>query len=159
MMLGGAGCALGPDYVRPTVEVPDSYRFEPRTPGSVPVATLAEMPAWWRGFGRTAGACAVGAGRPQPGSDRARPHPAEPAGPLVPVALPSELSARRSDILQSEQQLVAANALVCAARPLYFPSLSLTAAIEYTADLVAPDRDRPGSGADPAPQHRGGPLP
>lgn len=51
MVLGAAGCALGPDYVRPTVEVPDSYRFEPRTPGSVPVATLAEVPAWWRGFG------------------------------------------------------------------------------------------------------------
>ena len=33
---------------------------------------------------------------------------------------------QRPDILQSEQQLVAANALVGAARALYFPSLSLT---------------------------------
>jgi multidrug efflux system outer membrane protein len=37
------------------------------------------------------------------------------------------LIARRPDILQSEQQLVAANALVGAARARYFPSLSLTA--------------------------------
>jgi len=48
------------------------------------------------------------------------------AAPPVPAGLPSELIARRPDILQSEQQLVAANALVGAARALYFPSLSLT---------------------------------
>ena len=46
--------------------------------------------------------------------------------PPVPAGLPSELIGRRPDILQSEQQLVAANALVGAARALYFPSLSLT---------------------------------
>jgi multidrug efflux system outer membrane protein len=48
------------------------------------------------------------------------------AAPPVPAGLPSELIARRPDILQSEQQLVAANARVGAARALYFPSLSLT---------------------------------
>lgn len=49
-----SGCALGPDYVRPTVEVPASYRFEPdAAPNATPVATLAEMPAWWRSFGDT----------------------------------------------------------------------------------------------------------
>ena len=46
--------------------------------------------------------------------------------PPVPAGLPSDLVARRPDILQSEQQLVAANALIGAARALYFPSLSLT---------------------------------
>ncbi|HSD17955.1 MAG TPA: efflux transporter outer membrane subunit [Thermomonas sp.] len=52
-VFAGTGCVLGPDYVRPTVEVPDSYRFGSvaAAPGSVAVATLAEMPAWWRGFG------------------------------------------------------------------------------------------------------------
>ena len=44
----------------------------------------------------------------------------------MPAGLPSDLIARRPDILQSEQQLVAANALIGAARALYFPSLSLT---------------------------------
>lgn len=47
--------------------------------------------------------------------------------PVVPAGLPSELVARRPDILQSEQQLIAANALIGAARALYFPSVSLTA--------------------------------
>ena len=46
------GCVLGPDYVRPTVPVPESYRFAHDTASdSMPVATLAEMPAWWRRFG------------------------------------------------------------------------------------------------------------
>jgi len=46
------GCVLGPDYVRPTVPVPESYRFaQGAASGSMPVATLAEMPAWWRHFG------------------------------------------------------------------------------------------------------------
>jgi outer membrane protein, multidrug efflux system len=49
------------------------------------------------------------------------------ATPPVPPGLPSGLIARRPDILQSEQQLVAANALIGAARALYFPTLSLTA--------------------------------
>lgn len=47
--------------------------------------------------------------------------------PPVPGGLPSDLIARRPDILQAEQQLVAANALIGAARALYFPSVSLTA--------------------------------
>jgi multidrug efflux system outer membrane protein len=46
--------------------------------------------------------------------------------PPVPAGLPSDLIARRPDILQSEQQLIAANALIGAARALYFPTLSLT---------------------------------
>ena len=50
----------------------------------------------------------------------------ELAAPPVPAGLPSELIARRPDILQAEQQLVAANALIGAARALYFPRLSLT---------------------------------
>lgn len=46
--------------------------------------------------------------------------------PPIPAGLPSELIARRPDILQAEQQLVSANALVGAARALYYPSISLT---------------------------------
>ena len=48
------------------------------------------------------------------------------SAPPVPAGLPSDLIARRPDILQSEQQLVASNALVGAARALYFPTLALT---------------------------------
>lgn len=49
--------------------------------------------------------------------------------PLIPADLPSTLLERRPDILQAEQNLVAANANIGAAKALYFPSFSLTGAL------------------------------
>ena len=49
--------------------------------------------------------------------------------PLIPADLPSTLLERRPDVLQAEQNLVAANANIGAARALYFPSFSLTGAL------------------------------
>ncbi|MGF6468665.1 efflux transporter outer membrane subunit [Paraburkholderia youngii] len=46
--------------------------------------------------------------------------------PPIPAGLPSELLERRPDLLEAEQTLVAQNALIGAARALYFPSISLT---------------------------------
>jgi multidrug efflux system outer membrane protein len=49
--------------------------------------------------------------------------------PRLPAALPSSLLERRPDILQAEQNLVAANANVGVAQSLYYPQLSLTGAL------------------------------
>lgn len=51
------------------------------------------------------------------------------SAPLIPADLPSALLERRPDILQAEQNLVAANANIGATRALYFPNFSLTGAL------------------------------
>jgi multidrug efflux system outer membrane protein len=53
--------------------------------------------------------------------------------PRVPAELPSSLLERRPDILQAEQNLVAANANVGAAQALYYPQLSLTGVLGSTS--------------------------
>jgi multidrug efflux system outer membrane protein len=49
--------------------------------------------------------------------------------PQIPANLPSTLLERRPDILQAEQNLVAANASIGAAKAQYFPTFALTGAL------------------------------
>ncbi|MBE7941459.1 MULTISPECIES: efflux transporter outer membrane subunit [Ramlibacter] len=49
--------------------------------------------------------------------------------PDLPAGAPSDLLARRPDVRQAEQQLIAANANIGAARAAYFPRIALTASV------------------------------
>jgi len=53
--------------------------------------------------------------------------------PAVPAGLPSELLEQRPDIRQAEQDLIAANARIGAAKALYFPTISLTGAFGWAS--------------------------
>jgi multidrug efflux system outer membrane protein len=55
----------------------------------------------------------------------------QPHAPEVPVGLPSSLLARRPDILQAEENLIAAYAQIGVARAAYFPQISLTGTAGY----------------------------
>jgi NodT family efflux transporter outer membrane factor (OMF) lipoprotein len=57
---------------------------------------------------------------------RGRPLEALQAPPQVPAGLPSALLERRPDIRRAEQELIAANAQIGAAKAEYFPRISLT---------------------------------
>jgi multidrug efflux system outer membrane protein len=57
---------------------------------------------------------------------RGQPLEAFHAPPTVPAGLPSALLERRPDIRQAEQELIAANAKIGAAKAEYFPRISLT---------------------------------
>lgn len=56
----------------------------------------------------------------------------------LPDTLPSDLLARRPDIVAAEQMLIAANADVEQARAAYFPSLKLEVALNSAAALTSP---------------------
>ena len=57
--------------------------------------------------------------------------------PEIPAGLPSDLLKRRPDLLETEQNLIAANALVGVAKADYFPQISLTAALGGIAPQVS----------------------
>ncbi|WP_313954013.1 efflux transporter outer membrane subunit [Accumulibacter sp.] len=54
--------------------------------------------------------------------------------PTIPAGLPSDLLERRPDIQLAEQNLIAANALIGAAKAAYFPTISLTGLLGYASN-------------------------
>jgi multidrug efflux system outer membrane protein len=61
----------------------------------------------------------------------------ELAAPAVPAGLPSQLLERRPDLAQAEQNLIAANAQIGAAKALYFPTISLTGAFGFQSSELS----------------------
>lgn len=61
----------------------------------------------------------------------------QPVVTQLPAGLPSDLLMRRPDILQAEQNLLAANADIGAARAAFFPRLSLTGWLGYASPAMS----------------------
>lgn len=57
--------------------------------------------------------------------------------PDVPAELPSDLLGRRPDVREAEEQLIAANADIGAARAAYFPDISLTGAAGFASSALS----------------------
>ena len=63
--------------------------------------------------------------------------PAASSLPELPLGLPSEVLLRRPDVQQAEQQLIAANANIGAARAAFFPKILLTASAGSVSSELA----------------------
>ncbi len=66
-------------------------------------------------------------GQPVPAGFQVTPSTASVTLPDVPAGIPSRVLVQRPDVRQAEQQLVAANASIGAARAAFFPRITLTA--------------------------------
>lgn len=96
----------------------------------------AQIPAIERQIGQTENGLSVLLGR-NPGPITRGKSIYDLKLPAVPAGVPSSLLERRPDLRQAEQQLVAANAQIGAARALYFPTISLTGALGSSSNELS----------------------
>jgi multidrug efflux system outer membrane protein len=90
--------------------------------------TAAIIPDLERQVAQAENALSILLGRNPGPIPRGRSLTAQIVPPSVPAGLPSDLLAQRPDVVQAEQQLVAANANIGVARAAFFPRIVLTGA-------------------------------
>ena len=93
---------------------------------------VAAIPVTERAIAQTENALSILIGR-NPGSIKRGRSIDELREVAVPAGIPSDLLERRPDIRQAEQNLIAANANIGAARALYYPRISLTGLFGYAS--------------------------
>ena len=97
----------------------------------------AALPPLLQQFRQAVNALAVLIGKTPEEVDVATGSLADVSTPAIAAGLPSQLLARRPDVAQAEQQLIAANANIAAARAALFPSIDLTASGGYASSSLA----------------------
>jgi hypothetical protein len=105
-------------------------------PEPVPVRGSAGHHPGHRKVDRPAGKWPERAARSQPRADCPRQEHRSTELPAIPAGLPSDLLERRPDMQQAEQNLIAANALIGAAKAAYFPTISLTGLFGYASSSL-----------------------
>jgi multidrug efflux system outer membrane protein len=88
--------------------------------------TAAVIPLLEQQIGFTENALCLLLGRPPGPIERGGALTEAHVPPQIPAGIPAALLERRPDVLAAEQQLIAANANVGAAKALFFPTISLT---------------------------------
>jgi outer membrane protein, multidrug efflux system len=86
----------------------------------------AQIPELERQIGQLENAISILLGDYPHAIQRGRPLVEQPIPPQVPAGLPSSLLARRPDISQAEQNLLAANAEIGVAKAAFFPQIAMT---------------------------------
>jgi multidrug efflux system outer membrane protein len=86
----------------------------------------AQIPDLERQIGQLEDAISILVGDYPHGVERGRPLTEQPMPPEVPPGVPSLLLARRPDISEAEQNLIAANAEIGVAKAAFFPQIALT---------------------------------